>query len=441
MNRTIIVLTTISFGAKAFGQLPEQQPGAPADESTVAEVVTEAEARSEPVLDAVNNERLTGDWGGARPWLEDRGIDFGLSMTSIYQHNARGGLQTHNGHRITGSVDYELTFDLGTMGLGRGGVVYVLAESSWNASIGGDRVGNLFDVNGDAAGDTSAVVSELWFEQTFWEGKARFRLGKIDITTDVDANAYANDETSQFLNPVLINTGNIPAPDRGLGAQLIVQPLDWMYAGLLAADAQADGRETGLNTAFHDQDYFFAGLEVGFLPIWEVPWGKLPGGYRFGLWYDPQPKEVFFDDLGGRRLTVPLKRDDLGFFFNMDQMLWKEDPGDQADAQGLGMFFRYGFAHEEANAIEHFWSIGAQYQGLVPTRDDDVLGFGFAQGILSDELTQVAGGDRESIYELYYNARILPWLSVTPDFQYIVNPGAAGGRDAFVAGIRLQMSF
>ena len=362
-------------------------------------------------------------------------------MTNIYQHNAHGGLRTHHGHDVTGSVDYELTFDLDTMKVWKGGTIYVSAESSWNNSIGETRVGNLFDVNGDAAGDDSIVVSELWFEQKFWGDKARFRLGRLDITTDVDTNRYANDETAQFINPALINTGNIPVPDLGLGAQLIVQPVDWLYFGVLTVDAQADARQTGFHSTFHDEDYFFSGVEFGLLPVWNTPWGKLPGGYRWIVWYDPQPKAEFFNDLGGRRRTIPMKRDDFGFAFNMDQMLYKENPHDDADSQGLGFFFRYGWADEDVSVIEHFWSLGAQYQGLVPTRDDDVLGFGFAQGILSDRLRALEGGDRESVYELYYNAQIFPWLTVTPDLQYIVNPGADGGRDAFVAGLRVQMTF
>jgi porin len=126
----------------------------------------------------------------------------------------------------------------------------------------------------------------------------------------------------------------------------------------------------------------------------------------------------------------------------MDQMIFRENPDDDTDEQGLGMFFRYGFARDEVNEIEHFWSVGGQYLGLIPTRDEDVLGFGFAQGILSRKLRSLEGGDRESVYEVYYAAQILPWLAITPDFQYIVNPGAdKHGRDAFVAGVRVQMSF
>lgn len=437
-----ILVTLILFVPVVAAQEPGDAPPDAKPDSTAAQNGSE-ETDAEPArcLDFLNNDRLSGDWGGARTSLEDKGIEIGLSMTHIYQHNAHGGLQTHRGHRFTGSADYELTFDFETMGLWDGGILYIAGESTWNDGIGEDRVGSMFGVNGDAGGDYTLVVPELWYEQMFWEGKARFRIGKMDIGVDFDTNAYANDETAQFLNPALINTGNIPMPDLGLGAQLVFQPYDWMYFGIVAADAQADGRETGFRTSFHDEDYFYAGAELGFMPVWETNRGSLPGAYRFGVWYDSQPKEMFFNDLGGRRTTVPTKRDDIGFYFNMDQMLWREIPDDAADSQGLGMFFRYGYAHEEANEIEHFWSIGCQYQGLIPTRDDDVLGFGFAQGIMSDKLRALGSADRESVYELYYSAQIFPWLNITPDLQYIVNPGAEDGRDSFVAGVRLQMSF
>jgi porin len=423
----------------ALAQEPPSEPPTQ-NEPQESPVMAVEEGSGEPFFDVLHNERLTGDWAGARTWLEDTGIEFGLSLTTIYQHNAHGGLETHNGHRITGSVDWELTLDFEAMNLWNGGALYVAAESSWDEGID-EKVDNYFGVNGDAAEDEEIVVLELWYEHTFWDGKARFRMGKMDVAVDFDTNAYANDETSQFLNPALINTGNIPLPEYGLGAQLVIEPLDWMYFVIVAADAQAEPLKTGFGTTFHDEDYFFGGLEVGFLPVWETGWGKLPGGYRFIMWYDPQDKEKFFNDLDGRRLTVPTKRDDLGFAFNMDQMLYKEQPDNDADSQGLGMFFRYGYAHQDVNEIEHFWSIGAQYQGLIPTRDDDVLGFGFAQGIPSDKWGALERLKRESVYELYYSAVVFPWLIVTPDFQYIVNPGLQDGDDSFVAGVRLQMSF
>ncbi|NLX14071.1 MAG: carbohydrate porin [Phycisphaerales bacterium] len=386
-------------------------------------------------------EYLTGDWWGARTALEESGIDLHLSLTAIYQHNVRGGLQTRNGHRITGSVDLELTLDLEAMGLLDGGVVYAYAESGWGNEIGADRVGSYFPVNADAIGDRAIRLIELWYEQTFFNKKARMRVGKLDLTVDFDANAYAYDETSQFMNAALVNAGNIPFPDYGLGAQFIVNPTDWLYLGLAAADAHANGDQTGLNTTFHGPADFFGVFEFGFLPVWQTPWGRLPGGYRFGIWYDPQSKEQFFDDRGGRRKRAPTRRDDIGFYTSLDQMVYKEVPSDDLDQQGLGLFFRYSYAHEDVNEIEHFWSLGAQYRGLIPTRDDDILGFGFAQGIISDQRHTYLGGDRESVYEVYYRIEVFPWLQISPDVQYIVNPGAAGGRNALVAGCRIQMGF
>lgn len=411
-----------------------------------APVATSQPAEPEPYSILTTN-RLTGDWGGVRTALEEKGIEFGLFLTSVYQHNTHGGIQTHHGHEITGSSDYTLSLDLEKMGVLKGGTFFVWAQSSWGDDVvGGERVGSLFGTNGDATGDDSILVRELWYEQKFLENKIRVRAGWMEAWTDFDTNAYANDETLQFLNPALINTWTIAAPADGigvgLGAQVMIQPTDWFYAGAAAIDADADQRRTGVHSAFHDQAHFFGIWEFGFTPTWETRLGKLPGGYRFGLWYNPNDRPKFFNDLDGRRRTIPMKNGDTGFYFNMDQLLFKEKPEDDEDAQGLGMFFRYGYAHDDVNEIEHVWSIGCQYQGLLPTRDKDVLGFGFAQGILSRRLVGLEGGDRESVYELYYNIEVLPWLQVSPDFQLITNPGGSKHtRDAFVAGVRVQANF
>ncbi|MCK4276265.1 MAG: carbohydrate porin [Phycisphaerae bacterium] len=86
-----------------------------------------------------------------------------------------------------------------------------------------------------------------------------------------------------------------------------------------------------------------------------------------------------------------------------------------------GLFARYGWADSDVSEIKCFWSAGAQYQGLIPTRDDDMLGFGVAQGRLVEDAGFTKG--HETAMELYYNAAITPWLSISPSVQYIFNPG------------------
>jgi carbohydrate-selective porin OprB len=270
----------------------------------------------------------------------------------------------------------------------------------------------------------------------------RLRLGKLDITggfehhgcpVSFDCSSYANDESSQFLNNALINNPTIPFPGYGLGAVLYWNPIEWWYASAGIADAQADARETGFRTTFGGEDYFLYIFETGVSPRLDSANGPLQGTYRIGLWNDPQPKA---NSDGTKNY-----RDDVGFYICCDQVLAKEN-SDPEDSQGLGAFFRYGYAPSKRNDITNFFSFGFQYQGLIDGRDDDVLGVGFAQGIFSDSADTTYTDDYENAVELYYNAQVAGWLNISPSVQYIANPGGnKAASDAVVLGVRVQMTF
>ncbi len=392
------------------------------------------------LLDLLESDRATGDWIGARAWLEEHGLEIALTLTSLYQQNAHGGRNTHHAHDVSGVYDLEFTFDTHKAGLWAGGSLYAYAAGGWKFGAG-EHVGDLMGVNYNATGDEEIVVRELWYEHNFADA-LRVRVGRITLTLDFDTNAFANYASEQFLHSALVNSANIPFPDYGMGAQAILTPCEAWYAAAGVADADADEKHTGLDTAFHGPDNTFSMVETGFTPTWQTPVGKLPGHYRAGLWYDPQPKEAYFDDVYGMRRHAPIRRDDTGFYLNMDQLVFRENPADDDDEQGLGLFARYAHSHADVNELEDFWSIGAQYQGPIPLRDDDVLAFGAAQGLLSDSIRRTGLiPHRETALECYYRLRITPWLSISPDFQWILRPGGFDGPDAFVAGLRMQAVF
>ena len=159
----------------------------------------------------------------------------------------------------------------------------------------------------------------------------------------------------------------------------------------------------------------------------------MPGTYRVGSWYDPQPK--------ANSDASKNYRDDTGLYLSCDQLLTKEN-SDPQDSQGLGTFFRYGYAHSKTNDITNFWSLGFQYQGLLDGRDDDVMGLGLAQGVFSDQASTTYTEDYETAMELYYSAAITPWLNISPSIQYIKNPGGNSAvGDAVVMGLRALMTF
>jgi porin len=168
--------------------------------------------------------------------------------------------------------------------------------------------------------------------------------------------------------------------------------------------------------------------------------GSLLGTYRFGVFYDPRTRPVFVRRRKGDDRPLPRESDDVGFYLSFDQMLYRESP---EDSQGLGVFARYGIRHGDVNRISQFWSVGAQYQGFLRNRDSDVLGFGAYSVHASDQYQRAFGSDfsRETGFELYYKFQITPWLTLTPDVQYIVNPsGLRNASDSIVMGFRARVS-
>ena len=232
-----------------------------------------------------------------------------------------------------------------------------------------------------------------------------------------------------------INNPAIPFPEQGLGFTINWDITDSWYLLAGLADAQADGRETGFNTAFHDEDYFFYAVETGKTLELESSNGLMPGTYRVGLWIDDQDKERFSD---GR-----VRRNDTGFYTSCDQMLYKENDNTE-DSQGLGCFARYGWADSEYNSITNFYSVGLQYQGIFANRDEDVCAIGYSRGFFSDKDALNYHQDYESVLEGYYNLQISSSLVISPSMQYITNPSNGEGvdiSDTLVLGLRLAMMF
>jgi len=385
-------------------------------------------------------------------WLSDnpaeRGIEMGLSATQIYQQNARGGVSTHRrAGRFAGSYDLEMRGDFDKLFGIEGGKIFMLTEGKWSESggINDPSVGSAFGVNSDAAPRRAMDITELWYEQAFANSEFRIRVGKMDLTAgfehhncpvSFDCSNFANDENTQFLNGALINNPTIPFPQYGLGVAVHYGPDDFWYVSGAAADAQADVRETGFATAFGGEDYFFYIFETGITPLLGSVKGALPGAYRVGLWYDPQPKaNADYADAGKKF------RDDVGLYITCDQMAAKEND-DPEDIQGLGVFFRYGYANSKRNDITNFWSAGFQYQGFLDGRDEDVLGIGFAHGTFSDKAATTYTDDYEAAFEVYYSAEFAPWLIVSPSVQYVFNPGGdRANDDAVVLGGRVLIVF
>lgn len=411
--------------------------------------MTETEA--EP-FNLLTSKQMLGDWLGLRPKLLDAGITFRPRAWLYYEQNFRGGDNTHNAQEFTGDFRYDVELDFGKMGLIPNATFYLRAIQSFGNGIGGD-VGTPrapYFSSGSPGdfwySDSQPIrVDKWWWRQRFLDDRIEVRLGRMLNVIDLfDQNDVSGNHAVAFMNRALNYNVTIPVV-RGGGAFVKAWPTDWLYVQMSALDPDLPGRRTGFDTdtLFHGPAHFISNFEFGILPKWfSSKNGTLPGNYRFGLWYDPRSKPIYRDSLGGA-LSTRFKNDDVGGYFNFDQMIYKEN-NDPKDKQGLGIFARYGFAHGDVNMIRHAWNLGATYRGLIETRDKDLLGFGVAQNIISTQYRHEINSraDRETVYELFYSIEVTPWLTVTPDVQVITNPGGTkDDRDAIVGGIRAMIEF
>jgi porin len=360
-----------------------------------------------------------------------------------FQQNLHGGLRVHNGHRLSGTYDMIMEFDLEKMKLVPGGSFYIKGNGGYSDGINPDKVGALGNVNADAWQDYAIFVRKWWYRQTFFDKKIDLRIGRIETNKDLfDVSLFANHEDKDFINAFSIRNPTIPH-GTNIGAFARFAPEKWLYFQAATLDANSTLRtRSGFDTAFHNNARWVGLWELGVLPQIPSAKGALPGSYRIGWWYDPRVRAVNMKTLGGR-IKQRFEDDAFGLYLGADQMIWKENT-DPKDTQGLGVFTRFGDAPERLFKLSTYWQIGASYKGLLPKRDNDVTGFSVAQGVLSDQFREFKDplADRETAYEWYYQVQLYPWMTIAPHVQVITNPGGdQTGRDCVVAGLRIRVVF
>jgi carbohydrate-selective porin OprB len=229
--------------------------------------------------------------------------------------------------------------------------------------------------------------------------------------------------------------GNIPfgSSFTTWGGTIEATPEDWSYAkaGLFMSYFDpTNPNNNGLmfrGNPGENNGLFFLG-ETGIRP--EIGPEKLPGHYAFGGYFYGEDNEEF----GG---------DKFGFYWQGDQMLWRE-----SGEQGLRMFSLWVFAPKYNNDFSFYLQGGLVYEGAIPGRDRDQLMAGVAVGQYSyyDLLEARADGDPEpnqtTLVETGYRIRLNGWSFVQPFAQYIVQPdGTTAVANAAVIGVSMGVDF
>lgn len=106
-------------------------------------------------------------------------------------------------------------------------------------------------------------------------------------------------------------------------------------------------------------------------------------------------------------------------------------------------FARAGWSDGRTTPFAGGFQLGVTGQGIVPARPDSQLSIGVASADLSTPYRRAnpagepALGGSEGMIELTYSDRVLPFLTLQPDVQYVRRPGGLrDADDAVVLGLR-----
>lgn len=368
---------------------------------------------------------------------------YGLTLTPVYigdvMGNPSGGQK--QGTVYESCLNLPLTVNLDKLVPGWEGAT-VFGNVLWIAgrSLSADYVGDISGSSNIAADDT-VRLQELWFEQSFWGDGASVRAGLLDA----DAVFFVSDSASLFINGTFgafTHVGaNLPNPPfypmAAPAVRINIEPVpqfDFQTGVFKANSGTEEQNRNGLNYHFNGDDGVLVFSEVGYHLNPAKNDTGLVGSYKLGSFVDT----ANFHNLATDASEGP----DFGIYAVADQEVYRNQN------RKVSFFTRGGWAPADINTVAWYLDGGVHLTGFVPGRPNDTVGVAAARSWLSSDYqgTQSPGStppfSAETVIEATWRIRILPWWTLQPDFQYIINPG--GGQhspDATVIGLRTTVVF
>lgn len=379
------------------------------------------------VQEWINGDYATRKYFGARPILESHGLTVDSSFLYSPFMKTAGGANGEASAKGYGLFSVGVSLDTEAAKLWKGGKFFSLYQLKTGYGLSGENgaMGDYFGFDGWEM-DQISQISELWYQQKFFDGKIRLKIGKQDSNTDF---GFLNSGWD-FMNTAFSVNPNTPLPSfpyTPFGFMAEVNPKEWL----------------SIRNGIYSKDSCpFNITEIEFKPTIK----NMPGRYMIGAWE--------MGDTNGYSVATGVEEEETvyntfyrnyGVYFNFEQMVYKEQKDNPDDMQGLVVFGQTGMSPSNKNDLSKYGAIGLHYKGPFPKRDNDIVGLALGCGNFASRLNNITydlGGrtGSETVVEGFYRLFITKWFYLQPDVQFIMNPG--GQYQSSVAiGIRSVITF
>ncbi len=391
-------------------------------------------AAQDPVWPWFGWNYATGEWGGWRQDLNKRGIEPTLGYTADFLANPVGGL--NQGSAYSAGLYISLDLDLQTLFGLKGTSFFVSGIWDQGRDLSDQSVGNFFDVS-NAFNGRSVRAAQIYLQQDLWQDRFEIAIGRMAAGDDFAASDLYGYYVSAAINsnPTSLQANSASfaiAPLVQWGARITVSPSDdsfFSFGSYIANPSIEDANAKGLDFTFDPALGHMAIAELGYEDPLKGLVTDQPGLVTIGGYYD-------FADFD--RLDEPSKteRGNVSIYVTAQQSLFQEEKDPK---QGLTAWTALTFAPKQAVSEVPFAAYaGALYHGLLPNRSDDMTALGLYYASFSDRLEDQS---YEFVVEANHRFQLAPWLYITPDVQFILNPGGGGTPNALVVGTELGIDF